>query len=48
MLALPEEKLVRMTEAIRRREEGRSIRSYGPYGFGRMHILDIRADGAGR
>jgi len=47
-LALPREKLNRMTTEIRVREEGRSIHSLGPYSFGRMHILEICGGGTRR
>jgi SAM-dependent methyltransferase len=37
------EKLARMTPAVLRAAEGRSLHRYGPYTFGEMHIVEIGA-----
>ncbi len=38
---IPEEKIARMTSAILRAEEGRSLHRYGPYTFGEVHVVEI-------
>ncbi len=43
LVPLPAEKLTLMSEAIRNREQGRTLLQFGPYCFGTMYILDIRA-----
>jgi hypothetical protein len=43
MLAVPPERIGKMTPHIRQREEGRSIHTIGPYTFARMHVICIRA-----
>ena len=37
-------KLACMTEAVLRRERGRTIHRYGEYTFGEVHVLAIRPD----
>jgi release factor glutamine methyltransferase len=41
LVYIPEEKLARMTPAVLRAEEGRSLHRYGPYTFGEVHIVEI-------
>jgi release factor glutamine methyltransferase len=43
LVYVPDDKLEHMTESVMRREEGRSIRRYGPYTFADMHIVEIGA-----
>jgi methylase of polypeptide subunit release factors len=41
LVYIPEEKLGRMTPAVLRAEEGRSLHRYGPYTFGEVHVVEI-------
>lgn len=41
MVALPAEKLARMTPELLAAESGRTIHRYGPYAFGEMHVVAI-------
>jgi methylase of polypeptide subunit release factors len=41
LVYIPEEKLARMTPAVLRAEDGRSLHRYGPYTFGEVHIVEI-------
>ncbi|HYD07037.1 MAG TPA: methyltransferase domain-containing protein [Reyranella sp.] len=41
LVYIAEEKLARMTPAVLRAEEGRSIHRYGPYAFGEVHIVEV-------
>lgn len=41
LVYISEEKLSRMTPAILRAQDGRTIHRYGPYSFGEMHIVEI-------
>lgn len=41
LVYVSEEKLARMTPAVLRAEDGRTIHRYGPYSFGEMHIVEI-------
>jgi release factor glutamine methyltransferase len=41
LVYIVEEKLARMTPAVLRAQEGRTIHRYGPYSFGEMHIVEI-------
>jgi release factor glutamine methyltransferase len=43
LVYIAEEKLARMTPAVLRAEEGRSLHRYGPYTFGEVHIVEIAA-----
>ena len=43
LVYIAEEKLARITPAVLRAEEGRSLHRYGPYTFGEMHIVEIGA-----
>ena len=45
LVYIPEEKLQRMTPRVLQAEEGRSLHRYGPYAFGRMHVVEITATG---
>jgi release factor glutamine methyltransferase len=42
LIYISEEKLARMTPAVLRGEEGRTLHRYGPYTFGEMHIVELR------
>jgi len=42
LVYISEEKLARMTPAVLRGEEGRTLHRYGPYTFGEMHIVELR------
>lgn len=46
LVYVPDDKLEHMTESVMRREEGRSIRRYGPYTFADMHIVEIGSPAA--
>jgi len=41
LVYIPEPKLARMTPAVLRAEEGRTLHHYGPYTFGEVHIVEI-------
>jgi release factor glutamine methyltransferase len=41
LVYIPEPKLARMTPAVLRAEEGRTLHRYGPYTFGEVHIVEI-------
>jgi release factor glutamine methyltransferase len=43
LVYIAEEKLARITPAVLRAEERRSLHRYGPYTFGEMHIVEIGA-----
>ena len=43
LVYIAEEKLARMTPAVLRAENGRSLHRYGPYAFGEMHIVEVGA-----
>jgi len=43
LVCIAEEKLARMTPAVLRAEEGRSLHRYGPHTFGEMHVVEIGA-----
>ena len=42
MIHIPAEKLERLTVAVLRAEEGRTIHRHGPYAFAEMHIAELR------
>ena len=46
LVYIPEPKLARMTPAVLRAEEGRTLHRYGPYTFGEVHIVEIGRDAA--
>jgi release factor glutamine methyltransferase len=41
LVYIPGDKIGRMTPAVLRAEQGRSIHRYGPYTFGDMHIVEL-------
>ena len=41
LVYIAEEKLARMTPAVLRAEDGRTLHRYGPYTFGEVHIVEI-------
>ncbi len=41
LIYIPDEKLDLMSDAVRRAEDGRSLRRYGPYTFGEMLVVEI-------
>jgi release factor glutamine methyltransferase len=45
LVYISEEKLQRMTPRVLQAEEGRSLHRYGPYTFGRVHVVEIAAAG---
>jgi release factor glutamine methyltransferase len=47
LIHLPPERLVRMTDSVLQSEEGRTIRQFGPYFFGHVHVVKIGRLGTG-
>lgn len=46
LVYIPDEKLSRMTASLLAVQDGRTIRRYGPYAFGEVHIVEIARQGA--
>lgn len=45
LVHLSQEKIELMTDSVLEAEEGRTVLRYGPYAFGKMHVVEIGAAG---